>query len=259
MIRHRHNTHGLIAALIVLSLSLIWIGLVKTSNSNPTDDKTSSTSQPAEAKPEQPQFDKSKHSIDEASSLWVIVNKQRPLPDGYRPDNLVYANVPLRLGQGSEEMLLRSDAAAAAEEMFAATAKDGLSLMIASGFRSQSYQAGLYNSYVTKDGQAAADTYSARPGHSEHQTGLVFDIEPQSRSCEVEECFGDLPEGQWVAAHAHEYGFIIRYPAGKQNLTGYIYEPWHLRYVGNELAQELFAEDLTMEQFFGLAPATSYN
>ncbi len=109
-------------------------------------------------------------------------------------------------------------------------------------------------------GKAVADTQSARPGFSEHQTGLAADIEPASRTCEVQECFGDTPEGQWVAANAYKYGFVIRYPKDMQHVTGYIYEPWHVRYVGKKLAEQMHKEGVaTLEQFFGLENAPDYN
>jgi D-alanyl-D-alanine carboxypeptidase len=205
-------------------------------------------------------FNKSERSLDEPSSLWVIANKQRPLqPTSYVPNDLVAPEVALRLSAESEEMLLRTAAANALEELFAAAKADGLDMMLASAYRSYSYQEGLYNTYVKKQGQSVADTQSARPGYSEHQTGLAADIEPASRECEIEACFGDLPEGKWLAEHAHEYGFVIRYPQGKADITGYIYEPWHLRYVGKELATEVKNQDVaTLEEFFGLPPAADY-
>jgi D-alanyl-D-alanine carboxypeptidase len=205
-------------------------------------------------------FNKSERSLDEPSSLWVIANKQRPLqPTSYVPNDLVAPEVTRRLSAESEEMLLRTAAANALEGLFTAAKADGLDLMLASAYRSYSYQEGLYNTYVKKQGQSVADAQSARPGYSEHQTGLAADIEPASRECEIEACFGDLPEGKWLAEHAHEYGFVIRYPQGKAGITGYIYEPWHLRYVGKELATEVKNQDVaTLEEFFGLPPAADY-
>jgi D-alanyl-D-alanine carboxypeptidase len=112
---------------------------------------------------------------------------------------------------------------------------------------------------VNVQGKAVADSQSARPGYSEHQTGLAVDVEPTSRKCEVEACFGDTPEGKWVAANAHKFGFIIRYPKNMQSVTGYIYEPWHIRYVGKELAGEMHKQNIaTLEQFFGLEAAPDY-
>lgn len=121
-----------------------------------------------------------------------------------------------------------------------------------SGYRSYSYQAGLYNNYVNNYGQEQADRFSARPGYSEHQTGLAFDL------CHTSGVLIETqPEVDWIANHAHEYGFIVRYPQGKESITGYMPEPWHLRYVGN-LASEIYASGLTLEEYFGVSGGTSY-
>ena len=124
----------------------------------------------------------------------------------------------------------------------------GLNLYISSGFRSYSYQANLYNNYVAQDGQYAADTYSARPGHSEHQTGLAFDLNT------IDDSFAYTPEGQWVKDNCQKYGLILRYPQGKEQQTGYQYESWHLRYVGKELAEKLYNNGnwITLEEHFNI-------
>lgn len=205
-------------------------------------------------------FDKQQYSQTNPTSIWVVVNKQHPLnPKDYVPADLVMPNVPLRV-PGNESMQLRQATATAMEQMFAAAAKDGISLMLSSGYRSYTYQVNLYNGYVASQGQATADTQSARPGYSEHQTGLAADVEPASKNCEVEQCFGDTPEGKWVAANAYKYGFIIRYQAGNQSITGYEPEPWHIRYVGVSLATEMHDTGVTtLEQFFGVSGGATYN
>jgi D-alanyl-D-alanine carboxypeptidase len=205
-------------------------------------------------------FNKSQYSLNDPSSLWVVVNKQRVLtPQSFVPPNLVFADVPLRV-PGNESMQIRGDVAQPIKTMFAAAKADGVPLMFSSGYRSYTYQVGLYNSYVVKSGEAGADTFSARPGHSEHQTGLAFDVEPLDQHCDVDQCFADTPQGKWIAAHAYEYGFLLRYPADKVSVTGYNYEPWHLRYVGKPLASELHKEHVgTLEEFFGLPAAPDYS
>lgn len=205
-------------------------------------------------------FNKKQFSLDDPASIWVIVNKQRPLqPKTFVPTDLVAPAIPLRLGQDSKEMQLRGPAADALTRMYEAARAEDLKLMVSSAYRSYSYQDNLYNYYVKQQGQATADSQSARPGHSEHQTGLAVDIEPASRTCEIQACFADTPEGKWVAENAYKYGFIIRYTDGKQSTTGYIYEPWHLRYVGEDLANELRnAGNPTLEEYFGLPPAADY-
>lgn len=124
----------------------------------------------------------------------------------------------------------------------------GLIIYIQSGYRSYSYQQGLYEKYVNRDGKEKADTFSARPGHSEHQSGLSFDLNS------VDDSFAATNEGKWVQDNAHLYGFIIRYPKNKTDETGYKYEPWHLRYVGKDLASKLYnnGDWITMEIYFGI-------
>lgn len=122
---------------------------------------------------------------------------------------------------------------------------NGYDMPLLSGYRSFDYQVSLYNNYVARDGQAAADRYSARPGYSEHQTGLAFDIG------ELDNNYGNTPAGQWLAEHAHEYGFIIRYPQEKESVTGYMYEPWHVRYLGTDLASSIYASGLALEEYLG--------
>ena len=208
---------------------------------------------------QQPGFDKTLYSTADPTSLWVIVNKQHPLrPVDYKPGDLVVPDVPLRV-PGNESMQVRKTTATALETMFAAAKKQGISLMLSSGYRSYEYQVGLYNGYVQSEGRAVADTQSARPGYSEHQTGFAADLEPASRTCEVDQCFAGTPEGKWLAANAYQYGFIIRYPSGLDTITGYEYEPWHVRYIGTVLSEEMHKTGvLTLEQFFGVKGGTAY-
>lgn len=197
-------------------------------------------------------FNKKQNSIDKPGSIWWIVNKKRSLPSGYAPSTIIAPNVTLRLDKTTEEMKIRSDIATNIEAMFTAANKQGINLLFASGFRPQSAQEVLYKSYIAKDGQAAADRYSARPGTSEHQTGLAFDVCVSGSSCDLDVTFADTPAGKWVAQNAHTFGFIVRYPNGKEAITGYQYEPWHLRFVGTNLADELRKKNQTMEEFFSL-------
>ena len=164
-------------------------------------------------------------------------------------DGVLIANKTYRLPMTYNPGGLTKECRKAFEEMKAGAAEDGYTLKIVSGFRSFETQYVIYWRYVRNDGQKAADTYSARPGHSEHQTGLAMDLNS------LKSAFGDTPEGKWLAAHCHEYGFIIRYPKGKSGITGYIYEPWHVRYVGVELATKLYESGLTLEEYFGIDSA----
>lgn len=204
-------------------------------------------------------FNKQLYSLTDPTSLWVIVNKQHPLsPKDYVPADLVVPSVPLRV-PGNDSMQLRKVTADAMTKMFADAKSQGIDLMLASGYRSYDYQVNLYNGYVKSEGQATADTQSARPGYSEHQTGLAADVEPVSRNCEVDPCFGNTPEGKWLATNAYQYGFIIRYTPGNQTVTGYEPEPWHIRYVGTYLSKQMHAQNIdTLEQFFGVSGGTVY-
>ena len=158
----------------------------------------------------------------------LIANKSYALPASYAPGDLT------------------KECRAAFNEMAAAAEKDGVDLFIVSGYRSYALQKSLYERYAAEDGRAAADTYSARPGHSEHQTGLAMDLNSLSAS------FAYTREGRWLAENAFRFGFVIRYPAGKQSVTGYVYEPWHVRYLGITLANAVYASGLTLEEFFGI-------
>lgn len=205
-------------------------------------------------------FDKTQHSLDGPTSPWVVVNKKRPLsPIDYAPAGLITPNVPLKYDEGNDESKLSLETAQALEEMFEAAKSDGVELIFVSGYRSYSYQEHLFNYFVGLQGEEVALQQSAKPGHSEHQTGWAADVGALNRECEIEICFGDTAEGKWVAEHAHEFGFVIRYPQGATNITGFDYEPWHLRYVGKDLAAELKRTGIqTLEEFFGLPPAPGY-
>ncbi len=126
-------------------------------------------------------------------------------------------------------------------------AKEGLNIYISSGYRSYNDQNTIYNGYCQGYGQATADTFSARPGHSEHQTGLAIDVNI------IDDSFAGTPEAIWIENHCWEYGFILRYPKGKQDITGYKYEPWHIRYVGSEISKKIHdAGGITLEEYYGL-------
>jgi len=214
----------------------------------------------AKNQPSQTTFDKTRYSLADPASPWVIANKRRPLsPIDYAPP-LATPNIPLRLAGGSPEMQVSTQMIPALEQLINGAKASGMQLMLASGYRSYQQQITVYNSEVKRFGQVTADRESARPGHSEHQTGLAADIEPVNRQCEIAVCFGDLAEGKWLAAHAYEYGFIIRYPNGSEPTTGYTYEPWHIRYVGVNLSKELHAQGSPLlEDFFSLGAAPNYN
>jgi D-alanyl-D-alanine carboxypeptidase len=197
-------------------------------------------------------------SLTDPASPWLVVNKHRPLsPADYVPADLVQPNVPVTVS--GEAALLNSTTAAAAEAMFAAAERDGVSITLASGYRSYSTQVATYNGYVATRGQADADTASARPGYSEHQTGWSFDIGDGGGACSFQPCFADQPAAAWVKANGHRFGFIVRYPWMFHPITGYYYEPWHLRYIGVEAATDMANRGIsTLEEYFGVEAAPGY-
>ncbi len=204
-------------------------------------------------------FDKTTHSLSDPASLWIIVNKKRPLnPPNYEPNDLTMPKVPLRREPSSVEMKVRASAAKAMEELFDSAKHDGLSLALASGYRSYDMQKTTYDTEVIGYGKKFADTESARPGYSEHQTGWAADVGPENGECVVLDCFANTPEGKWLAIHAWQHGFVIRYRQSTKAIVGYKYEPWHIRYVGKELANEIHKTNLTLEQFFDLPAAPNY-
>lgn len=174
----------------------------------------------------------------------LIVNKTYSVPEDYLPKDPWEAVTLERCINCLEKevmsafQLMRSDATSI-----------GLNIYIASGYRGYTYQEKLYNNYSAVSGMEKADTYSARPGHSEHQTGLCFDLNS------VEDSFASTDEGKWIQENAYLYGFVIRYPKGKEDITGYQYESWHLRYVGEELAEELYNQGdwITLEEYYGIS------
>lgn len=253
MAKHNFIGIGLVAITVIASLSWGHIKRPTISSITKTVDDTNVISGQ-----EVKSTFKESYSTTDPNSIWVVVNKKLALPNGFAPSDLVVPYVSLRLDKTSEQMQVRLVIKADLEAMFEAAKKEGHSLMLSSGYRSVAYQKSLYEGYVATQGLASADRSSARPGHSEHQTGLAFDVEPSDKRCELEQCFGDTPEGKWLAKHSSEYGFIIRYGKDQEQLTGYEYEPWHLRYVGKNLASELVNTNKTLEQYFNIQPALKY-
>lgn len=178
----------------------------------------------------------------------ILVNKHNRAPAV--PIALVKPDVPPTREALSENIYMQPEAAEALEALFAGAKEDGITLLATSGFRSYSTQKAIFERKLEKMSERAANASVAKPGYSEHQTGLAMDVEGQSSlGMGLVEDFGKTPEGMWLAEHCHEYGFIIRYPEGKTDITGYIYEPWHIRYVGKEAAAEIAALGVTFEEY----------
>lgn len=193
-------------------------------------------------------------TLAQPENISVLVNKQYSLPANFQPKDLVYPNVKFIFPEKVEKRMMRSEAAKALEIMFNDALKQNLHLAGVSAYRSYQTQQSLFNNYVQKDGMEKAKTYSALPGTSEHETGLAIDVSTEDGRCAAQNCFGDTPEAKWLAEHSYEYGFIIRYPQGKESITGYQYEPWHIRYVGVNVATELFKKHMALEEYYNAIP-----
>lgn len=189
------------------------------------------------------------YNTTDAASLQVIVNKQHPLnPIDYAPASLT------SVGNGQK---MRSEAAQAFLTMQTTAAADNAAITTTSGYRSYSYQTSIYNNYVATYGVAQTDTFSARPGYSEHQTGLAIDI--QGGGCTLDNCFANTTQGKWLAENAYKYGFLLRYPAEKTAITGYTHEAWHFRYIGTELASTMHDKGMTtLEEYFNITGGSDY-
>ena len=185
----------------------------------------------------------------------ILANKSHPLSADYKPADLVTVSSIIS-GVGTKETRqLRKAASDAFEALVKGAAADGLQIKMRTGFRSYSYQESLFKSYADKNGEEKANTFSARAGESEHQTGLALDVSGAGSKWALTYSFGDTAEGKWILAHAHEYGFILRYSDGPKDhnsvgpVTKYVYEPWHIRYVGVEHATEIWEKGITLEEF----------
>ena len=249
-------TVAIVLILALLAVAVVVVGVVVGANANAGAEATATptpteTPRPAPAEAAPPAtvdtFDRTAHSLDDPMSIWVVVNKLRPMnPQDFEPEDLVFVDV-----EQTNAAYMRQEASDAIITMFDAAANEAdLFLASNSAFRSYESQENIY------DGD---DTQTARPGFSEHQTGLTMDIGASSGECSIEACFGELPEGIWLRDNAYRFGFILRYPADKTAVTGYEYEPWHFRYVGVPLATEMRDRGITtLEEFFGLPAAPSY-
>lgn len=171
----------------------------------------------------------------------MLVNKYYYLTEDYTPDDLITLTAKYNTGVNSQ---MRKQAADAFMEMSDAATLDNIIIKNASAYRSYQYQVNLYDKYVERDGKQAADTYSARAGFSEHQTGLATDIN------QIDNDFENTDAFKWLQNNAYKYGFILRFPKDKENITGYQYEPWHYRYVGKDVAKQITEENITLEEYY---------
>ncbi|MGB7998991.1 MAG: M15 family metallopeptidase [Anaerobacillus sp.] len=189
-------------------------------------------------------------TVTNPDSIYVVANKERNLPSDFVPKNLVEPNVPSYAPKGNPKRLMVKEAAKALEEMFAGAKEAGYELKAVSGYRSYDRQKAIFAYNAEQRGEEKANQVSAQAGQSEHQTGLTMDLSTPSIGSSLTEDFGSTPEGKWVANNAYKYGFVVRYLKGKEDITGYQYEPWHVRYVGKEAAKDIHEAGFTLEEFF---------
>ncbi len=234
----------LFAMVVIVGAGASFVGI---SAVHPPTAATASTGSVAPAA-DPPAFNMRKYTLDAPSSRWVVVDKLRPLnPRKYEPSDLVRVSIPRTFSA-----TIRREANTALtlmnKEFVQSHPKYGL--VVHSGYRSYATQKAVW------DGDY---TLTALPGYSEHQTGWAVDLAGKNGKCAIYECFANTTEGKWLAANSYKYGFILRYPKGMQNVTGYQFEPWHYRYVGTLLSIEMHNRNIkTLEQFFGLPNAPKY-
>ncbi len=188
--------------------------------------------------------------VTNADDVLVVANKERNLPKGYKPKDLVIPDVPFPFEEDLEKKMMRKEAAEALETMFKQAKQEKVNLFAQSGYRSFERQKEIFASNTKRlGGLENANKVSAQPGQSEHQTGLSMDVTSVDVQFGLVVEFEDTIEGKWVEENAHKFGFIIRYEKGKENITGYDYEPWHIRYVGKEHAQIIKKKNITLEEY----------
>lgn len=185
------------------------------------------------------------------ASYTVLVNRNYPMPEDYVPEDLVIPGVEYSYKGTYEKSYMRKAVAEAIEKMFKeASKKKKLKLKVVSAYRSYKRQEAIYQNNINTRGEDDTNKVSAKPGCSEHQTGLAVDVSSDTVNCTIEKSFASCPEGKWLAKNCHRFGFIIRYPKGKSSITGYSYEPWHIRYVGVNLAKYIYKKKITLEEYY---------
>lgn len=233
---------GVIFILLVVSLGMIWTAFSNNSSGQPNSNTAGNGS--VQGNRTQETATSVQTEVTEPSDIMVFVNKSTSLDKKYVPSDLVWVDL-----RGVRETQLRKEAAGALEDLFKEADSKAITLYCCSGYRSFETQQELYQENVRTYGQKEADLISAKPGQSEHQTGLAMDVTADSVNLGLDESFGETAEGEFVKNNAHKYGFIIRYPEDKTSITGYAYEPWHLRYVGKDAASTIHEKNITLEEY----------
>lgn len=250
--RAKTSTLEVFAAILVLLIfSGFYFFLAPYINEDDSEKNTAAehTAAVSQKQAEEPTIEKNKQEKPDSEYL-ILVNKKHRLEKRERPEDLKQVEQAVK-DRPKKQQKLRAAAAAAFRGLSAAGEKEGCTIRLTTGYRSYAYQKKLYEQYVKTDGRKKADQYSARPGHSEHETGLCADVSAPSVDYRLTKKLAKTKEGKWLARNAHKYGYIIRYPKGRQDITGYQYEPWHIRYVGKEAAKEIYEKDLTLEEYLG--------
>ena len=244
--------------------------IVDDDNDKPGDEKPSTGEQPdqnTEEQPDQNMEEQPDQNLEEQpdqnngaqpneltaeeaaeKGMLILVNKEHPIDKDYKPADLV--KIKYFVSDRSETTrYMRAEAAEAFHNLVDKAAANGIELKMTTAYRSYNFQKILFDNYVAKEGEEAANQYSARPGQSEHQTGLSVDVSSPSVGYQLSDDYGKTEEGKWLAENAYRFGFVIRFPKGKEEITGYQYEPWHIRYVGLTAAKEIYEQNLTLEEF----------
>jgi LAS superfamily LD-carboxypeptidase LdcB len=190
--------------------------------------------------------------VQNPDNRMVLVNKFNALLPSYVPKNLTVTDIPFYFTEFRPQKMMQPEAAKAVDALFDKAKQENIDLTGISGYRTYDYQIQLFSRNIKANPNA--NQFSARPGESEHQTGLAIDVSSPSVGNALTQSFGDSKEGKWLAENAPEFGFIIRYPKGKESITGYQYEPWHIRYVGKDVAKQIASQNLTLEEYLGQTP-----
>lgn len=234
---------GLLTAAALLSLVVaVFTGSIQTGEGdlrNPQETADDSLSPPGAAL-----------RTEDDGNRMVLVNKQYAVSQDYCPTDMVDIDGSLSTNQN---LKVKREAYDAYLKMLENANAEGLNFAICSAYRSYELQESLYNQSLQSNGETYTEKMYAHPGQSEHHTGYAIDVTSASMNWGLSQDFADYPDGAWITAHCSEYGFIIRYPRGKEDITGYMYEPWHIRYVGVDAAKEITEKGITLEEYLGAA------
>lgn len=227
--------------------------LIHTESTDSKDTKKSKDSKAADKEEEESGRSKAaqkKLDQDIENGYLILVNKEKEnhLSDSYKPDDLEHVKYVAK-DRSEEGFYLREEACEQFKKLSEDAAEEGIDIVVTTAYRSYGFQTALFTSYVQQKGEEAANKTSARPGESEHQTGLAADLSTDEINYRNSSDFGNTKAGEWVAENCYKYGFIIRFPNHQEDITGYTYEPWHIRYVGKTAAKEIFDEDITLEEY----------